>query len=148
MWKNWALKILGKFSVTAMLREQLALSDAQNAQLKSENDELKAKIAVSEAELKLTCEAHDQTKQQYQRLQKEHEEEVRTWRTVEFRRGKRTFREWAAFCPKCKMPVHINPDYLGVPTCSGNCGWTCGMTSRELLEFLKFLENPPAATKR
>ena len=131
-----------------MLREQLALSEAKAAKFEAENRELKAKVAVLDAELKLTREAHDQTNQQYQRLQKEHEEEVRAWRTVEFRRGKRTFKEWAAFCPKCKMPVHINPDYIGVPACSGNCGWTCGMTSRELLEILKFLENPPPATIR
>lgn len=136
MW-NWPLKTLGKFSVTAMLREQLALAKARVAQLEIENAELKAKAAVLEAELKLIREQHDQTKQQFKRLQKEHEEEIRTWRTVEFRRGRRTFGVWAAFCPSCHMPVNLKSF---TTECSAKCGWVSEMSQFEIQKFLHFLE--------
>lgn len=140
MW-GWLLTIksgLSRFSITAMLREQLALSESRAVKLDSENVDLKSQVAALSSEVKLANESLHQKAEQYERLQKEHEEEIRIWRTVEFRRGKRTFGYWVAFCPKCKMPVHDN-GFSNI-SCSGNCGWKCEMQSKELNRCLEELE--------
>jgi hypothetical protein len=128
MW-NWLLKFLSKFSVTAMLREQLSMSHAENKKLREDVASLKAELAIIQLN-------YDQTNQKYQRLNKEHEEEIYVWRTVEFRRGKRTFGNWAAFCPNCHMPINVSFN-VG---CSGNCGWKPEMNRDEISQTLEDLE--------
>jgi hypothetical protein len=44
-WISSAKNVLSRFSVTAMLREQLALSHALSVKLESENMDLKAKVS-------------------------------------------------------------------------------------------------------
>src|SRR5208282_2229883 len=144
MWPPWiSIKSwLGKFSVTALLREQLALSEAKAAKLETENAELKAKIAALQAEHKLTQEALDKEKQEHQKLKDEHKEEIRIWKTVEFRKGKRTFGRWDAFCPKCHMPLFVSPSWdCDHVSCSADCGWKAAADADEILEFQASLKN-------
>lgn len=51
-------------------------------------------------------------------------EDLRIYRLIEFRRGKRTGSKWKPFCPKCHMPVGASW-VKGKPTaiCSAHCGW-------------------------
>lgn len=102
----WQAVTSGKTSVIAMLREQLALLSAQVAKLEAENAELKSKIAVLEAGLEAERKSHNETKEKYERLYKEHEERVFLFRGIEYRRGARTNGEWLAFCPKCHVVLH------------------------------------------
>lgn len=115
---------LSKFSVTAMLREQLALSQARVSQLERENAELKAKIAALEAELKLTRQAYDKTNEEYRNFKEFHIEDVVINESIEFRKGKRTRGEWMMFCPKCHIPTFTDYEPKGETVrCSTNCGW-------------------------
>lgn len=134
----WIKSIAGKFSIVALLREQLALAQVKIVNLEAENADLRAKVASLTLELKQAQMNLSQEKQQHEALKEEHIEEVRIWRTLEFRRGKRTFWNWAAFCPKCKMPVHSENEFLVV--CSSNCGWKCGMNADEAVEILELLQ--------
>ena len=86
-WLGFGKHLAGKFSVTAMLREQLALSEARVTKLESDNAELKAKIAVLEAQLNLTQQAHQKLEKEYGDFKEEHKEVVVVWGGIEFRRG-------------------------------------------------------------
>lgn len=79
----------------------------RDVRLVQENAELKKQLAESQAE------------------------EVRIYRGVEFRRGKRTGGKWMAFCPKCHMPAQngskpilYSHDRAKVVFCSAICGWS------------------------
>jgi hypothetical protein len=134
---NWVRKH-ANFSVSALLKEQLSLSQARVSQLDRENAELKAKVASLEAEIKLSKQAYDQQNAAYEILKDEHEEEVVIWQAVEYRRSKRTLGEWAAFCPKCHMPLHATVGRT--MACSGCCGWVTGETESTIVETLEWLE--------
>jgi hypothetical protein len=139
--RTWALKIAGKVSGAAMLREQLVLAQARVTQLETENVELKAKGAALEAELKLAREGYDKEKAEHQRLKDEHTEEIRVWKTVEYRKGKRTLDKWQAFCPKCHLPLMVSASYeFDHVSCSADCGWTAAITADEILKFLESLK--------
>jgi hypothetical protein len=139
--RTWALKIAGKVSGAAMLREQLVLAQARVTQLETENVELKAQGAALEAELKLAREGYDKEKAEHQRLKDEHTEEIRVWKTVEYRKGKRTLDKWQAFCPKCHLPLMVSASYeFDHVSCSADCGWTAAITADEILKFLEYLK--------
>jgi len=141
MW-HWILaakNALTRVSVSAMLREQLSLERARSAELerqvstlKSENAELRAQLAIVRAD-------HKQTQQELDRLKEEHSEQIHIWKTVEYRRGKRTFGLWQAFCPKCHMPLRLTEPYH-LTVCSAHCGWDCQMECKEIFGFLKHLK--------
>lgn len=124
-----------------MLREQLVLAQARVTQLETENVDLKAKGAALEAELKLAREGYDKEKAEHQRLKDEHTEEIRVWKTVEYRKGKRTLDKWQAFCPKCHLPLMVSASYeFDHVSCSADCGWTAAITADEILKFLEYLK--------
>ena len=56
-------------------------------------------------------------------------EDVRIYKAIEFRQGKRTGQNWMAFCPKCHMPAqrvgiaNARGGFSGAVTCSARCGW-------------------------
>lgn len=142
MWPSWiSIKSwLGKFSVTALLREQLALSEAKVAKLETEKTEFTATMATLTAELKQTQTDLCREKRQHQQLKDEHKEEIKVWKTVEFRKGKRTFGRWEAFCPKCHLPLFVSPSWeSNHVSCSADCGWKPDIDAGELEVFLGHL---------
>jgi FtsZ-binding cell division protein ZapB len=144
MW-TWVLKIADKVSGAAMLREQFALAQARVTQLEIENAELKTKGAALAAELKLAREDCDQEKAEHQRLKDEHEEEVRIWKTVEYRKGKRTLNKWQPFCPQCHLPLMVSASHeFDHVSCSANCGWTAAISADEILKSLEYLKKEGA----
>jgi hypothetical protein len=64
-------------------------------------------------------------------------EEIRIHHMIEFRRGKRTAGQWAAFCPKCHMPAVPDADQTAIE-CSTNCGWMAPL-GRSLESFVSEL---------
>lgn len=73
-----------------------------------------------------------------QRLKEEHAEEVHIYRSIEFRRGKRTGGQWLPFCPKCHLPtLTIN----STTTCSNaDCHWAIHVGSTEISSIVKQLK--------
>lgn len=122
--------LLSKFSMTALLREQLAVAKARNSELESENKEVRVKFGLEQA-------SHQKTREELERLKHEHAEDVRIWQGVEFRRGTRTGGRWTAFCPKCHSPI-VRGSVLNV-RCSANCDWSCNLTPEEVNEAIAAL---------
>lgn len=135
MW-HWVSSLYSKVSVTAMLREQLALEKARVSQLEE-------KVALLQAELQITQTELGNEKQEHQKLRQEHTEEVILWKIVEYRRGKRTFGRWRPFCPKCHLPLEV-PDYSEI-RCPANCGWTAHLRKKDVLEVIDGLAKMGAA---
>src|ERR1035437_2928434 len=140
-WLSSVKPALAKLSVTAMLREQLALEKARSSHLEAEDKDLKAQLAVLQAKFDTEQANHNNTRNNLQELRGERAEEVAVWRTVESRQGKRTFGRWAAFCPKCHVPLSIGAFDV---KCSANCGFSCDVKPSELRGALKSLEGEQA----
>ena len=87
------------------LQSQLADILERDVSLMEENTKLKKQLTDSQAE------------------------EIRIFRGIEFRRGKRTRDKWMPFCPKCHMPSQyssvVSPTGFPSPAivCSAHCGW-------------------------
>ena len=126
---EWFQKWIEEHGSAKVLSLQLKSATAENVNLKEKIALLTAELAVLQLNLQ-------QKEVELQNIQKLHEEEIFIWRTVEFRRGRRTFNNWAAFCPGCHKPV----DLSFVVVCSMNCGWKSEMKKPEIAEFLKNLE--------
>jgi hypothetical protein len=125
---TWISGVVNRISVTAMLREQLAVARAENTKLIEE-------VAALKAELNIERTNHNQTKQKLERLTKEHEEQISLLRGIEFRRGKRTVWKWVAFYPKCHTA--LNPQERGWECkCPAGCGWVSNLSERDILEIL------------
>ena|ERR1017187_7790619 len=136
----WDFVTSGKASVIAMLREQLAAANSRIANLEKENSDLESIIAVLQAGLEAERENHNQTKQKYERLQKEHEERVFLFRGVEYRKGRRSNGSWLAFCPKCQVVLHneFNLDNY----CLAGCGWKSPISWGEIESILGHMNDP------
>jgi hypothetical protein len=87
------------------LQSQLADTLERDVSLMEENAQLKKQLTDSQVE------------------------EIRIYRGIEFRRGKRTHGKWMPFCPKCHMPSQyssaVSPSGFPSPAivCSAHCGW-------------------------
>jgi hypothetical protein len=111
-----AADIIGKHLEFA--KAQSAAEERKVSELQVENGRLQERVE------RVLIDLHG-TQQELQRLKKEHEEEIRIHRCIEFRRGKRTGNRWAAFCPKCHMPAIQYASTIFV-TCSDgiSCKWS------------------------
>jgi len=91
--------------LTFSLQSQLSDVLERDVSLMEENSQLKKQLTDSQAE------------------------EIRIFRGIEFRRGKRTRDKWQPFCPKCHMPSQyssiMSPTGFPSPAmvCSAHCGW-------------------------
>jgi len=121
--------------VSDILRERLSLALDLAAQAEIKHEETKAKLARSEASLERERLDHKQTREQLQRLQEEHSEEIRIHGSgVEFRRGKRTGGKWLPFCPKCHLPATGE----GIVSCPDKkkCCWFIGVGKKRTAEMI------------
>jgi len=73
------------------------------------------------------------------KLEEKDAEETLLKSGIEFRRSKKTGNEWAAFCPKCHLPVKT---YGGDYTyeCSAECGWVSDVTSSQFNQIIEELK--------
>lgn len=133
-----ARQTLVELPISDILRERLSLAVDYAADLERKVSTLQSEVGNLQGQLERVTLDHNQCREQYQRLQKEHEEETRIWSTVEFRRGKRTDGQWVPFCPICHSPVSASvPHPLGQVACSGKCGWLSGIPSGKLGEIIQ-----------
>jgi hypothetical protein len=104
--KWWPFRIIsrGRFD---FWNEMLASSEREKASFKEQIRDLKAENAALQSALTIARDQHEQTKQALQTLSDKHQTEVRFVQDVEVRRGLVTDNEWAAFCPKCHLPLSI-----------------------------------------
>ena len=112
---------LTKIPMTEVIRERLSLALDQYAISERRISELQKEVGTLEAKLQMATADRDKAQAELAKLKEEHAEEIRTWETIEFRRGKRTGGVWDAFFPKCHMPAYGDKPY-SVVRCSGNCG--------------------------
>jgi hypothetical protein len=113
-------KLITEHGSAAILGQHLAFAKDQFSALERQVTEYQAKTAKLEAQLEIEQMNHKETKQQFQRLQDEHSEDIRVHKGIEFRRGKRTGGNWVAFCPVCHTPA----DTTALVMCANQkCKW-------------------------
>src|SRR3989442_7575561 len=113
----WA-NLFSKLPVVVLLRERISICEDNNRRIESENTNLKSEAFALNAKLEIEGDNHKQTKKQLDDLKEFHKDDARSWRTIEFRKGHRTFGKWQAFCPSCHMQIELNDsvDGLHCPT--------------------------------
>lgn len=72
---------------------------------------------------------------QLKRLTRKPDIETQFVQDVEIQRGPKTRGEWAAFCPKCHLPLAVS--YVDQPICCPGCDWVSQKTHRDLWCALK-----------
>jgi hypothetical protein len=118
--------------VSDILRERLSLALDQASASEKKLEELRTENADLKAELKLA--RFDLTKkgEELTTLREAMKEEVRIFRSIEFRRGARTGGRWAAFCPKCHCPAQAH-ELLEYVHCSDHkCQWISPVIGHDL----------------
>ena len=130
-------KLITEHGSAAIIAQQLAFAKEQFVALERKASELEREIGKLEAKLQREQLDRNEAQQELKRLQEEYEEEVRIHRCIEFRRGKRTGGEWAAFCPKCHMPVMQFQSAI-YANCSDNlkCKWNVLVGPVTLLQII------------
>ncbi len=129
---------LKEIPMADVLRERLSLAFDYSAQQESKIEVLQTEKADFKARLEIERVNHQKTQQELERLRKEHEEAVRIFHAIEFRRGKRTGNEWVAFCPKCHLPASLQRSETLM--CSDyNCSWTSDVETGNLSNIIKQL---------
>lgn len=126
-------KLITEHGSAAILSQQLSFARDQFADLERKVSDLQTQIGRLDAQLERERSDHKQAREELQRLKDEHAEEIVIHRGVEFRRGKRTRGQWAAFCPKCHLPVVATEDYSA--SCNG-CQWYSDVHRDELARIL------------
>jgi hypothetical protein len=116
-------KLITEHGSAAIISERLALAKDQFSALGRKVEELQRENGKLEAKLEREQVDRDKAQRELNQLQKEHEEEVRVHRSIEFRRGKRTGGNWMAFCPKCHMPAAQLSGAIYVTCSDSGCKW-------------------------
>ncbi len=116
-------KLITEHGSAAILSQQLAFARDQFDALERKVSELQIQIGRTEALLERERSDHKQEREELQRLEAEHAEEVRIHRSIEFRRGKRTAGRWLAFCPVCHMPASNHEGSTEVSCSNRACKW-------------------------
>jgi len=127
-------KLITEHGSAAILTQQLSFAKDQFTDLERKVSDLQTQVGRLDAQLERERADHKQAREELQRLKDEHAEEVVIHRAIEFRRGKRTRGQWAAFCPKCHMPAMANEDFNA--GCTAGCGWSCDVSEHELARIL------------
>ncbi|MBP7824925.1 MAG: hypothetical protein KA236_00005 [Verrucomicrobia bacterium] len=125
---------LKEIPMAAILRERLSLALDQSAGFERQVAALQTELGKLQAQLEFVTLDRDKAREELQRLKDAHAEEVVIHSAIEFRRGKRTRGQRAAFCPKCHMPVTAPMGFKA--GCTANCGWACDVTEHELAYIL------------
>jgi len=129
-------KLITEHGSAAILSQQLSFARDQFSVLERQVSEFQAKTAKLEAQLEIEHANHKETKQELQRLQDEHSEEVRVHKGIEFRRGKRTGGSWIAFCPVCHTPA----DTTTLVMCANQkCKWRLIVSGSDIPKMISEL---------
>src|SRR5579883_3146059 len=128
------------------LRGQLALTREQIEAFQENSDRQDATLKKQLERITELQDENGRLKDDLHRLKNQHAEEVYLWDGIEYRRGKRTFRQWVAVCPKCHLPLLIG--HYGPVSCSGQCGWHTDKQSDAVQKFLNYLEEQSKPAKR
>lgn len=131
---------LKEIPMADILRERLSLALDQFLVLERKVSELQTKVGNLESKLEIVTLDRDKTQQELNRLKEEHIEEILIHRCIEFRRGRRTAGKWAAFCPKCHLPVANQEGYLDVICSDRVCNWFITLDNMSLSQVMKELE--------
>jgi hypothetical protein len=116
-----AREALKELPISDLVRERLSLALDRLSEAEAKIEVLQAENARLRVELENERLNHQHTRDQLQRLQEEHAEEVLIARGIEFRRGKRTRSRWEPFCPACHIPADLS---CGTARCGRDaCGW-------------------------
>ena len=126
--------------ISDILRERLSLSIDYAADLERKVSLLQTQNGQLQAEIEAVTIDRNEHREKYDRLYKEHEEDILIVDAIAFRRGKRTGNAWSPFCPKCHMPV-ISVAGLQHPLCSAHCGWQAGVRPNAYHTLLETMRN-------
>jgi hypothetical protein len=137
-------KLINEHGSSVILNQQLAFAKERFAGLERKVAELQTQVGRLEAQLDREMEDHKSTAHKLQQLENTWAEEVRIHYSVEFRKGKRTWDKWAAFCPKCHLPARYDAENYLVTCADGQCSWAISLGSRPLEQAIRELTNPSA----
>jgi hypothetical protein len=110
-------KAIAEIQTTEGLSTRLSIAADRLEDSESKIATLQTQIGNLEARLEQATMDRNQIRDKYERLQKEHEDEIVFERGIEFRRGKTTRGRWMPFCPKCHQPV-ISDSMESIAYCS------------------------------
>jgi TolA-binding protein len=126
-------KLITEHGSAAILNQQLAFARDQFSDLESKVETLRTENADLKAQLQRESLDHKKIREELQRLQKEHSEEIRVHRGIEFRRGKRTGGVWVAFCPVCHTPA----DTTTLVMCANQkCKWRLIVPGSDIPKYI------------
>lgn len=116
---------LKEIPMADILRERLSLALDQLGDAERTIGALQQESGGLRKQLELEYSARQKLEKELEQVRKEHEEDIRIYHCIEFRLGRRTGREWMAFCPKCHLPAVGYEAMDGSPaiSCSASCGW-------------------------
>jgi hypothetical protein len=126
---------LKEIPMSDILRERLSLALDQSSDAQRQIAALQTDYGSLKAQLERERSDHEITKQELQELKDKHAEEIRIFRMIEFRRGKRTGGVWAPFCPKCHAPALTEGEPF-VRCTDGNCKWYTMVSVNSLEEII------------
>jgi CRISPR/Cas system-associated protein Cas10 (large subunit of type III CRISPR-Cas system) len=116
-------KLINERGSSEILKVRLELAKEEfEAQERKLSDAI-AKAAKFEAELDRERSERKQAMELLAKLQEEYEEEIRIYKLVEFRRGKRTGGKWMGFCAQCHLPAHYNSHRGEIACTNYDCHW-------------------------
>ena len=132
-------KLINEHGSAVILHERIALAKDQYAALERQVRESLESIATLRVKLEFETNEHEKTKTELMRLKEEHEEEIRIYKAIEFRKGKRTGGKWMAFCPKCHVPaeggdIGVYRENFARIVCTAGCGWI--VDHRTILDYI------------
>jgi hypothetical protein len=125
-------KLINEHGSSAILSQQLSLARDEFSQLERKKSELQIQVGHLEAQLEREKLDRSKAQDELEKLKEIHAEDVLIFRTIEFRRGRRTGRLWVEFCPKCHSPASTRE--YGRITCSSRCGWVSDVDGQDLQE--------------
>jgi len=132
-------KLITEHGSAVILSQQLSFAKDQFSDLERKVADLQTQIGRLDAQLEREREDHKLARADLQRLKDEHAEEIRIYRSIEFRRGKRTDGKWLPFCPKCHMPAGWTQKHGSLVGCTAGCGWVTNQMASHLEDLCREL---------
>lgn len=134
----WLQSILARIPIFGHLRQHVALLEAENRKLITENTNLKSQVAALQTQLDVSRLSLKEEKEEHQKLKGKHAEDVQYLNGVEFRRGLVTARKWQAFCPGCHTVLYSfgSSHFEEKVICPSGCGWSSTITAQDICKIL------------
>jgi hypothetical protein len=134
---------LKEIPMADILRERLSLALDRLAEAERQIEILQSQKGQLEFQLQAVTLDYEKAQLELHSIRELHKEEVRIFRSAEFRRGTRTRGQWLPFCPQCHLPANA-PQGDFFLACSASCGWCADFDKTELPALLLDLEANPA----